>query len=282
MNMDVDKRPGIAFQDFVAMLERLLADDASATVYSPKRLRDRDTGRWREHDVVITWRRQHHQILTALECKDTGRKIGVPAVEAFAKKCEKTGIHHGVIVSSQGFTGSATLKAAALNITLMELKDAEAFPWMGIDFVVQDTRQFGHMDVFVECQTTCPSGEFTLIDTVGKEVSSDALHATIQANLPFDSRDDLVGTVKLLHITMNTQDWRARDSDGIEHLVDKIEVRTTLTIIRKIKPFTLHTYAGPHAGIDVATAEISAGGMSGKIVLLHGEEGTRVMLHRDS
>src|SRR4051794_29899547 len=99
----VKHRPGIAFQDLVATLERVLSSQDGVDIATPCYLPDKDTGARREHDVVITRRHGHHLIRTALECKDTGRTVGVPQVEAFAKKCEKTGIHHPVIVSSSGF-----------------------------------------------------------------------------------------------------------------------------------------------------------------------------------
>lgn len=97
---------------------------------SPLRLPDKDTGRLREHDVVIIRRTHHGPNLTAIQCSDQGREVGVPQIEAFAKKCEKTGIHHGIVVAANGFTSTARIKAKALNLTCMELAEAESFEWI--------------------------------------------------------------------------------------------------------------------------------------------------------
>jgi hypothetical protein len=80
-------RPGKKLERLVASLERTLAS-SNATIEAPcRRLKDRDTNRRREHDVVITWDFGHHVLITAIECRDRSRPVGVPEVESFAKKC---------------------------------------------------------------------------------------------------------------------------------------------------------------------------------------------------
>ncbi len=109
---------------------------------SSLRLPDKDTGRLREHDVVIIRRTHHEPNLTAIECRDQGRKVGVPQIEAFAKKCEKTGIDHGIVVAANGFTSTARTKAKALNLTCMELAEAESFEWIGTVTIVGQFHNF--------------------------------------------------------------------------------------------------------------------------------------------
>lgn len=108
------------------MLERAFGREKGVTIHSPHRLRDKDTGKLREHDVVIVRKSHHGETLTAVECKDRGRPVGVDFVEQFSKKNEKTGIHHGIIVSATGFAETAKTKAKALNITCMTLW---SWPW---------------------------------------------------------------------------------------------------------------------------------------------------------
>jgi hypothetical protein len=67
----------------VAILERMFAHKDGVTLDSSLRLPDKDTGRLHEHDVVITRRTHHGSSLTAIECTDQGRKVGVPQIEAF-------------------------------------------------------------------------------------------------------------------------------------------------------------------------------------------------------
>ncbi|WP_456701593.1 MULTISPECIES: restriction endonuclease [unclassified Bradyrhizobium] len=80
--------------------------------------------------MVIIRRAHHGPNLTTIESREQGRKVGVPQSEAFAKKCEKTGIHHGIVVAANGFTSTARTKAKALNLTCMELAEAESFDWI--------------------------------------------------------------------------------------------------------------------------------------------------------
>lgn len=130
------ERHGQRFHNFIATLERMFANQDRATVAFSLRLPNKDTGRLRERDVVITRRTHHGPNLTALECRDQRRKVGIPQIEAFAKKCEKTGIHQGVVVAVNGFASTARTKAKALNMTCMELVEAEAFEWIGTVTIV--------------------------------------------------------------------------------------------------------------------------------------------------
>ena len=95
-------RPGENLQHLVRVLEQATNNAPNITVESPKRIRDKDTGKLREHDVVITFSFSHHSLVMALECRDRSRKVGVPEVEAFRKKCDATSIHRAIIVSSIG------------------------------------------------------------------------------------------------------------------------------------------------------------------------------------
>jgi Restriction endonuclease len=125
-------KTGEDLQRLVEHLEKATAAidaDAGVEVESPKLVFDKDTGKLREHDVVLTFRRRHLTLTVALECRDRSRKVGVPEVEAFDAKCRKTGMHQGIIVSSRGFCRSALRKAAALDIGCLTLEEAARFDW---------------------------------------------------------------------------------------------------------------------------------------------------------
>ena len=115
-------KAGAQLQQLVQTLERLTATTENLRIESPKRLIDKDTERLREHDVVLTFSMGHHDLIVALECRDRSRKVGVPEIEAFKKKCDRTGIHRGVIVSSIGFTGTALKKAKTMDIRLLSVR----------------------------------------------------------------------------------------------------------------------------------------------------------------
>lgn len=123
-------RKGRSLEKLVTHLERVLAPEEGVTVDSPKRLRDKTTGRLREHDVVLTFRAGHHELLTAIECRDRKRRVGSPQIEAFHKKCEHTGVHHPIMVSPRGFTKPALQKAKFLGVRCLALEQAPEFDWL--------------------------------------------------------------------------------------------------------------------------------------------------------
>jgi hypothetical protein len=139
-------RPGEDLQWLVRVIERA-THDSNVLVESPKRLRDKDTGRLREHDVVLIFTQRHHEILMALECRDRSRKVGVNSVEEFHSKCGGTGVHSGVIVSSTGFTQTALEKAARYNIGCLSLEQAERLDWCLAPGVVVSHRHVKHVHV---------------------------------------------------------------------------------------------------------------------------------------
>jgi restriction endonuclease len=122
-------RPGEDLQRLVHAIESATADMENVEVTSPMRLRDKDSGRLREHDVVITFSQGHHKVLIALECRDRSRKVGVGEIEAFRTKCEATSVPMGMIVSSKGFAATAVTKAKRYNIGCLSLDKVEQFNW---------------------------------------------------------------------------------------------------------------------------------------------------------
>jgi Restriction endonuclease len=139
-------RPGEDLQRLVRVIERATHNDGNVLVESPKRLRDKVTGRLREHDVVLTFTQRHHKILMALECKDRSRKVGVNSIEEFHSKCRDTGVHRGIMVSSTGFTRGALEKAANYyNIGCFSLEQAERLDWCQAPAVEVSHRRIIHV-----------------------------------------------------------------------------------------------------------------------------------------
>jgi len=120
---------GKALQALVHAIETAVSGSPNVKVESPKRLRDKDTGRLREHDVVLTFTQAHHEFLLALECRDRSRPVGVPDVEAFHAKCLRTGIGRGLMVSPNGFTKTALRKAESYGIGYLKLQEVTRFNW---------------------------------------------------------------------------------------------------------------------------------------------------------
>jgi hypothetical protein len=138
-------RPGEDLQRLVRVIERATHQDANVLVESPKRLPDKDTGQLREHDVVLTLKQRHHKVLVGLECRDRSRKVGVPDVEAFNSKCQRTGIDRGLLVSSIGFAQTALRKAASYGIGCLGLDEAARLDWCLAQGIQVDERRLIHV-----------------------------------------------------------------------------------------------------------------------------------------
>lgn len=270
------KRPGIEFQEFVAALERAITEREGVTVESSKRLVDKDTGRLREHDVVITRRDAHHTIKTAVECKDTGRKIGVEVVEAFWKKCERTGIHHRVLVSANGFTATARTKAAALDIQCMELKEGLAFEWMGIDFFVRFDRTFDPIDVKAFFINEKPKGAFGLFDASNTKMTPQHFGGILEEALRGQDDPEIQTGGTPIRARVNTVNWHAEDDSGEHFFVDHLFLETTMHVTRSVSPIKTHSYTGDGANYAVVSTDLSLGDRAGKLLFLKDEEGIRV------
>jgi hypothetical protein len=267
-------RSGKELERLVATLERVLAD-TGAKIEAPSRaLIDRDTGKRREHDVLIRWDHGHHQIVTAIECRDRSRPVGVPEVEAFADKCERTGVHSGVIVSARGFTSSAHLKAKARSITCMDLAAVESFDWMGTEVIVGYERRVTSVNAVVRFNGEHPDNLAALFDSEGTEVSNAAFTQTVVNKIPpSEDPDSEVDHERTVRLHLNTLNWRAADSEGRSWPIDHIVAVVCFTTVKTVHPIKVHAYSGGGKHYEVATAEAKFGDHSGQFVLMKGEDG---------
>ncbi len=126
---------GKSLEDLVCTIESVLSDNKNTVIESPKYILDKLTGKPREHDVVLTIKESHHEILVAIECKDRARPIGVPDVEGFYQKCVDTNIDQGVLVSTSGFYETAKKKASLLGIKCLMLSEIEDTNWLANDAI---------------------------------------------------------------------------------------------------------------------------------------------------
>jgi hypothetical protein len=267
-------RQGKELEKLVATLERVLAD-TGATIESPSRRQiDRDTGRRREHDVLIAWDHGHHQIITAIECRDRSRPVGVTDVEAFADKCERTGIHSGVIVSASSFTGTARQKAGNRSITCMDLSDVASFDWMGTDVFVGYERRFSPVNSIIMFEKEAPGTIAAIFDSEGTEVSNDGLAQTIINGIPVaENPDDEVDKTLPVRLRMNTINWTVRDDNGRIWPISHVLAQTSFTTIKTVHPVTAHSYVGGGKSYEVAIADAQLGQHAGRFVMMKGEDG---------
>lgn len=126
------------------------SEDVNFTVESPTRLKEIDTGKRRELDVLATYKNGNHTTRIAFECKDEGRKVGVPHIEAFHSKLMSLNVDIGILVSSSGFTATALPKAAAKKIVLQTIEESTEFDWLDTAGVLEDLVRFKTLNIICE------------------------------------------------------------------------------------------------------------------------------------
>jgi len=269
-------KSGKSLEKLVAYLERHFAASNTVLVESPKRLPDKTTGKLREHDVVLTISSGHHKILVAVECRDRSRPVGVPQIEAFAKKCSETLIDKGVIVSPRGFTSTALPKSKALGIKCFSLDQVKALPWMLHDFPFKQFHTaYKHFDFkiipeedFLNKPTT-----FDLIDEHGKVVSIEALRNTIFNAIKEHEKDpenikigERIQNCRVIVPNLTIIDKETGISKKVKHINTVIYSETTVTEV----PFVLQKYKDTTSKTtiaELAIAEVDLGFTKGRLVI---------------
>jgi hypothetical protein len=264
---------GRDLQRLIHAIESSLDAEAKVKVESPKRLVDKDTGRLREHDVILTFLAGPHELSIALECRDRSRPVGVPEVEAFGAKCQRTGISRGIIVSSKGFTKTAVGKANSQNIGCLLLDEVESFDWCQTPGVTLLSHDLIALKVRINFQKDPGEGK-TLVLADGSPVTEQifrnwALHTF---NTHVANQNELSGTHTLHFVEQNPAIF-------IEHqtvLMQATELyfSPTYAISRKIAPFEFRTYfdqARSRKITAVAVAKVDFGENTASMVLSRNE-----------
>jgi hypothetical protein len=286
--MNPTVKPGESLQRLVRALEQATNNAANVTVESPKRLPDKDTGQLREHDVVLTFSLSHHSIVMALECRDRSRPVGVPDVEAFRSKCDRTGIDKGIIVSSRGFGKKALKKAEAMEIGCLSLDETERFNWCqapGVEFTERDLLDDGPP---WEYGTAAPfRGSSQLYDSQGNALA--AAHFSNIAQAALSQRPPEVAAREDAE-AVSTPVTCTFDNAGASafHLIDESGAKVPLTrMVLHVKykvrhvviPFKFRQYID-HAGgrqlYTAAFASIEGANLDGDLVLHHDGTAARV------
>jgi len=269
------ERPGQAFHDLVAKLELMFAHRDGVRVDAPLRLPDADTGRLREHDVVITRETHHGKTLTAIECRDHARKVGVPQIEGFAKKCERTGIHRGILVASNGFTQTASRKAAALNLTCMELAEAQAFAWIGDVTVIGQCHNFSSVTIRVRIDERGPELQdpYVICSADGSPYLGDDAQALVLDRLPPEVRNARSSRVHHDSVVVPMEGVYVLDASGTRFPVLEAVITYVLEIEVVERPMTLHNCAGDEAAMEIASGQLLFSEGESTVALVKTEDG---------
>jgi hypothetical protein len=272
------QRPGRAFQDLVATVERAIAGQDGVVMETNVLVRDAD-GDLREHDILLTHTEGLRVTKTAVECKDHGRKIGKPELEAFRSKCQDTGIHKGVMVSSSGFALSALKASRRTNVQCLELAKVASFPWVGLSVSWVRQRDFSNIDIEVFARTPVMP-PFRILAASGELTNA---HFQNVCQLAINDSQELSQLGREEAATIILQ-WAPSDGayviDGQDrrHEVDYFVLRPTFTVTETPQDFELHSYSGDTGKVEVATSDFDLAGFTGKLVMLRDEKGIRVMI----
>lgn len=271
-------RKGKSLEKLVTAIERVLAHDKTVTVESPKRLRDRTTGRSREHDVVLTIRQGHHTLMVAIECRDRSRPVGVPEVEAFSAKCQDTGVSKGILVSPRGFCTTARKKAEHLGIRCLDLKDVDSFKWLVALGACRVSRKLlaQHWQFLPEKEGVVTEGTMEVLTRDGMPLGTEILTAQAQRLLnerlpePVDPTEQAELRVRIPGGGAVLRNTETAETTPVKWAL----VKLTYSVTQEFTPFRLAQYRDDEEDqliADVAVAELRLGDTTGSLMVVHRE-----------
>ena len=288
--MILSMKPGEGLQRLVQLIEQATNDASNVKVKSPKRLVDKDTGQLREHDVVLTFSLGHHSIMMALECRDRSRPVGVPDVEAFRSKCDRTGVDKAIIVSSTGFRKKALKKAESMEIGCLSLEETDRFNWClapGVEFRERDLLADGQP---WEIATAIPfHGKFQLYDSEGTALNT--IHFTNIAQNALNQRppeiaeqedaEALINPVSCVFENTGASSFYLIDESGAKMPLTRMIIHVKYKVRCTIIPFKFRQYIDNAKARQLHTAAFAAidsGNFKGDIVIHHDGEAARVTI----
>lgn len=271
-------RPGQAFQNLVAMIERAITGQDGVKMETNVFVKDAD-GDMREHDILLTHTEGLRVTKTAVECKDHGRKVGKPDLEAFRSKCQDTGIHKGVMVSSSGFAKSAMKASRRTNVQCLELAKVNSFPWVGVSAFYVSRRDFSNIDIQVFAKTPIippfrtfgVNGEMTMENF--KNVCQQAICESAELSALGRDRPATI----TVHWTPSDEAY-AIDANEERHKIDYLIMLPTFTVTDTAQDFELHSYSGDTGTLEVAMTDIDAAGLTGKFIMVRDDENIRLLV----
>lgn len=136
-----------ALEKLCYRIHRLVQDTGATVEWSPKGIKDPDTGQTRQIDVLIT---SADGKRTTVECRDHAGSQSVKWIEELAGRKLSLNLDGMIAVAMNGFTKPARVKAARFGIMLYDfdcLSDKEIASWGSITRVESDFVQFHHLEI---------------------------------------------------------------------------------------------------------------------------------------
>jgi len=120
-------KTGRSFERLIARIQKSVHDRAEIGIN--EKLKDIDTGRFRQIDITIRLSDGPTQFLGIVEVRDRSRPIGVRYVEEIFGKKRSVRADAAFLVSKSGFTKTAITKAKQLAIRALSYEDAQSADW---------------------------------------------------------------------------------------------------------------------------------------------------------
>ncbi|WP_341328427.1 restriction endonuclease [Methylotuvimicrobium sp. KM2] len=266
-------KTGKSLEKLVSSLEKALGDSGNVVVESPKRLTDKITGKLREHDVVLTINQAHHQVIVAIECRDRSRPITVNQVEGFWKKCQDTGVDHGVIVSSMGFYNTARQKSDFLGIRCLDIEEVESFDWMLAQGMHSLTKRLLHHDwvFYPKKEGIADKTNMEVMDVEGNLLTQEVLTSNALSQLtkllsePLAPVEKDSVTVKFPGDNLIIRNTETGETSPVKYVMATLHY----SIVDEFIPFKLIQYKDADENItEAAVADFNAGNITGKFMIV--------------
>jgi hypothetical protein len=224
---------------------------------------------------------EHHEFVTAIECRDRSRPVGVPQIEGFHQKCQDTGIHRGVIVSPKGFYSSAVTKAAHLGIVCLRLDQVKKFDWITLGAIACLKVFFLEKNCLLIPETNFKSkpSNFRLLDGEGNIIDAPSIDCLVrpEANGIISKEKFQAGERHLrFSVKMPGAVIEALDSNERRQM-KHIDVRVKLRIEVNSSPIKLLSYRqeGEAEAIrEAGVAPVDLSPLTGDLVFLKNPDGS--------
>ncbi|MFN5998110.1 MAG: restriction endonuclease [Paracoccaceae bacterium] len=116
--------PGKGFEEFVAEVYKLLADEnPEQNLHRDIKLQSPDGPR--QIDILLEGSVFGHKTLCIVECKDLGRPVSVEHIDKLDSLYRDVGAHMAILVSRTGFSKTAIQKARRKSIELLVMNDKD-------------------------------------------------------------------------------------------------------------------------------------------------------------
>lgn len=282
--MTAHKNVGKSLEKLVRVLERVLSPKETVVIESPKYLIDRITNKKREHDVVLTIKQGHHELIVAIECRDRKRPVTVNEIESFWKKCQDTGVAQGIVVSPKGFSDQAKEKADKLAIRCLKLSEVEEFPWLSSASMTFLTRSLKHTNWTFNIKDAMKrrvNEDFEIVDSYGTVITPQILTENLRSvmydkSLSGDVNEKIQNVIKFPGEGLYLRYKSSPELIPVENVIAISEWE----ISKEVSPFKLFTYEDSKKGkiVNGAIAESKLNGIPGDIFIVEKETGEKEIL----